>query len=472
MSNQQETPYSIKYPFMVFMSQLFFAMMTMIQMQYQNAFMTDLARLPFLWIGTIASICNIVSTVFVFIQPFILQVVDFRIGKYRGWMIYFPFIYSALLVIAYFNKSTPLATAVVFTICNCIACVLLNFTDTAQALFSFKIAGTNDRIKNSVSINKGRGAYANSILFGFIGNPMIALGTALFGYENYLAAMFIIVGILTCIFYWIYAFSCAKFEPARTKEQFKLDKEEAKKNPAKAVTIKDMLKAIGQNPPLLWMVIGEFFRYTGQFGFTMMMFYYFKCTLDWVAGVAIYSTIRGLGNVVGTYMVPVLCKIFPDRKKVYLLGCLSWVIFPTILFLTPLHQSFISFAIGIFIAAFFGGGPNTLYAAMFSDCGTYAQWKTGKDMSGLIVGTYLIPNILSNFLRGVYIPAGLSMLKYNPDEGYLLISKGIAFMTLELPAIWYAIAFVIILLGFPKKEKFDKWYQEIQERKAAAVVAD
>ena len=80
MSNQQETPYSIKYPFMVFMSQLFFAMMTMIQMQYQNAFMTDLARLPFLWIGTIASICNIVSTVFVFIQPFILQVVDFRIG--------------------------------------------------------------------------------------------------------------------------------------------------------------------------------------------------------------------------------------------------------------------------------------------------------------------------------------------------------------------------------------------------------
>ena len=129
------------------------------------------------------------------------------------------------------------------------------------------------------------------------------------------------------------------------------------------------------------------------------------------------------------------------------------------------------------IAQFGYGCVYACSSALYADTAVYAEWKTGKNASGWIMGLTNVPIKIASTLKSVVLPAALALSGFSAavevEKATDTMRAGIANTLLTLPAIMLiAGAVVLIFLYRLPKEKVEKMQEEIEARNQMTAAAE
>ena len=230
------------------------------------------------------------------------------------------------------------------------------------------------------------------MIFSFIGSPLALkigelTGNEALGYQ----ALAGIMGLVFLIGYWTIFKLTDGYE--ETGEQAQASAAKANK-----VSVGDMLKSALQNPPLIVLLIGDFFRYMVNFIMSSAAAYYFTYVAKNMALLPIYMFVGSLGGVIGAYFAGILCNKYSTRTvsiwglfgmALSLIGC-KFVAF-----------SIIPFFVLILVARSILGVLSASVVAVFR-CAVYSEWKTGRAPS-FVIGLMTI-SLKAAVIYGTVIP--------------------------------------------------------------------
>ncbi len=472
-----------KWPVLFLLAQNGFGVNTVVGSNYNTTLRTDILKIPLVAQSAAAPVGSIAGVFWAFIQPLVVQNVTWPWGKGRGWLVIAPVIYWLGNTIL----NGPLGIGwlphlILLTSLAMIVGWIGTLADMNLAITGVSVAGKNQALQTSFSINKGRGGYFNSIVFGLFNTAVVNLSTKLLGYNNFVRGSFFIFGLYCFVMMsLVFARAAKPFDPPIPKEE-RIARREARKAAAAAsgqktgilASIGNSFKLIFTSSPLLILCLAEIFRYIYLMGPFAFAFYYWRYHVGNLPGMSLMSTCTGIANVIGTFVLTLILKITKNSKKTaYIIAGYVPFVVMLICFMTNLKNTTWGFIGCKCFANLFGVGGNALITANFNDCATYVEWKTGQNVRSLILGCYPIPLMFMGLIQGVMNPLLLKSANYSEEAiqaefaaGDKTMSTKIAFFYMIIPCIFGLIASTIIMF-YPGTKKFDKWRSEVEARNAA-----
>ena len=410
-----------------------FQLMIYVSVSFFSAFLTDYAELPIAISGIILTITGIGDAV---TQPFSGVLVtrsNMRWGKYRSWYIVGPPIVLAAYVMTYTKIGTPVVTAAIIFIFYVICRFTFNCIWAAH-LALIPYVGKNDKERGFLSASRGIWQTAGTLILSAIGLPVVTALTNRFGKVNGFTLTALIFGLCMWVGYLV-SFIATRGAPEPTKVS------EVNK---KKVGAKSFVLSIVKNPPLLFLMLAEVARNLSQFMFTTFIFYYFKYTTTAFMMYSVFLTVTNVVKLAGAGFTTWICgKI--GAKNTYLWGTVGNAAFFLLAYLFAdnvwLFMVFCSLA---FLSVALPTGATSL---MFSQCGQYAQWKTGNDNRAFVTGLIGFPVKIASFTKGSLLAAALLGMGFvaNAEVVTEQVVSGIRFQTAVMPAVWSILSVVFIL---------------------------
>ncbi len=234
------------------------------------------------------------------------------------------------------------------------------------------------------------------------------------------------------------------------------------KSSAKRVTFKDMAKGISTNPQLLFVLMYDFLKLIGYYTLMASVAYYAKVVLKDPGSISLILVVFNVGALIGSlYSKNVVAKI--GSKYTNLVGILGFAACLIIIYILPANVLIVTTLLGIG-QIFFGiayGNTTSLY----SNCGTYSEYKTGKNTKAIIMSFSSLAIKISIAVRGAVIPAVLAAIAYNPD-GVITdtIEGGIKMLFLLVPIIFLIVSIIPLLAYKIKDSDVTMMEKELQER--------
>jgi GPH family glycoside/pentoside/hexuronide:cation symporter len=221
---------------------------------------------------------------------------------------------------------------------------------------------------------------------------------------------------------------------------------EPKKSKTKA-SIKDMGKALGQNPHLIALIIGDIPKYVIRFVPSAVAAYYVTYVAEpmgYKGLLPMYILLTGIGAMVGAFISQFLAKTFGTRNATIGTYCVMAVA----LFLAYFNYRSPWFVIAMMTIAQLGQGVcYSLAIALFGDCAVYSHWKTGADSRGFVIGLNTLSLKISIIGRPVILNTSLALVGFNAAK----IKADPSLVTPELQrGITAALAFIpgiIVVVG-------------------------
>ncbi len=479
----------LKWPLLFLFAQNSHGINTVVMSNYQTTFKTDIIKIPLVAQSAVTPVGTIAGFIWALIQPLVVQNVRWPWGKGRGWLIVCPIIYwlgntlfMGPLGIGWLPHLILLTTIMM------VVQWIGTLADMNLAITGVAVAGKNQTLQTSFSVNKGRGGYCNSIVFGLVNTPVMNLSAKLLGYDNFVRGSFFVFGLYCFVMMTlVFARAAKPFDPPIPKEE-RIAEREARKAAALAsgqkvsigATLGRSIKLIFTNGPLLALTLAEIFRYLYLMGPFAFAFYYFRYHIGNLSGMSLMSTMTGIFNVIGTFVLAFILRVTKNNKKIcYLIaGYIPFIIMLTC-YLTNFKNTLWGYIGCKCCANLFGVGGNALITANYNDCATYCEWKTGENVTSLMIGCYPIALSLMGFISGVMNPLLLKSANYSEEAiqaefaaGDKTMSSKIAFFYIMVPCISGLIASTIILLFYPGKKKFDGWRAEVEARRAEKAAAE
>ncbi len=476
----------IKWPLLFLLAQNAFGNNSVVDTNYKTTLRTDILGIPLTAQSAAAPFGTAAGVIWSFIQPLVLQGVTMPWGKSRSWLIICPFIcWLGQTIIEGPLGIGWLPHLIIFSTVGIILNWLGTLTDINLALTGVKIAGRNEALQTSFSINKGRGGYINSIVFGIFNTAVVNISTKVLGYNNFVrGSFFIFMAYFFIMMTLVFASFAKPFDPPTTKEE-RMAEKEARKAAALAAgqktgvgaSLARSFKLIGSNGPLLALVIASVFLYLYIMGPFSFAFYYFRYHVGNMKMMSLQSTFTGLANFVGTFILGFILK--KVSRKTACVACGYWpLIVMLVCFCTKLKDATWGYIICKCITNLFGVAGNSMITANFRDAATYTEWKTGENVSSLVLGCIPIPLQIMGLIKGVMDPLLLKSANYSEAAiqaevaaGDHTMSTKIAFFYMIIPSIASALYATIMLLFYPSTKKFDQWRAEIEARKAEKAEA-
>ena len=149
-----------------------------------------------------------------------------------------------------------------------------------------------------------------------------------------------------------------------------------------------------------------------------------------------------------------------------IIGILGFAICLVVIYIMPVNKIIVTSLLGLG-QIFFGiayGNTTSLY----SNCGTYSEYKTGKNTKAVIMSFSSLAIKISIAVRGVVITSVLSAISYNADAAITNSTvSGIKMLFLLVPIAFLVIS-IIPLLGYKIKDNdIAVMEKELQERAKA-----
>ncbi len=462
----------IKWPLLFLLTENAFGNKSVVDTNYRTTLRTDILKIPLTAQAATSPIGTVAGVIWSFIQPLVLQRVTLPWGKARSWLLVCP-------IICWLGETLiegPLGIGwlphlIIFTTLGMILNWMGTLSDINLALTGVKVAGKNEALQTSFSINKGRGGYINSIVFGLFNTAVVNLSTKLLGYDNFVrGSFFIFMAWYFIMMSLIFARFAKPFDPPTTKEERQASRVNA--SGKKGGGLVESLKLVGTNGPLLTCVIAYIFLYLYIMGPFSFAFYYFRYHVQNMRGMSLQSTFTGIANIIGTYILGFALKKIPKKTAMVISGYWPLVVM-LVCYLTNFKNTMWGYIGCKCVCNLFGVGGNSMITSNFRDAATYTEWKTGENVASLCLGCIPIPLQIMGLIKGVMDPLLLKSANYSEAAiqaevaaGDHTMSTKIAFFYMVIPAISSAIFATIMLLFFPGTKKFDQWRAEIEARKA------
>ena len=464
-------PFGLEWGFGI--ANFFMQLIVSISASYFTFVMTDVFQLGTTIAATVNGVSSITGIVSLFLFAALFQYTNLKWGRYRSWvmiltpclvigytMMYIPWNVSPALWCGILIVGYVLADLGASGIGTCCHSLMTKCSPNAEG--RMLMLGRQNVLHNT-----------SRVIGGAIVVPIITLiggsKTSAKGYTGY----FLIFSTLTLLaYFWL----------ANVVKPYDQYDPNFRQNTANKVGLKDMLAALGTNRHLLSLFIGITIRGCLTLS-TQMGAYFFTYVCGDLSYYALYNTISPFGGILGGLLSPWFSSRF-DKKKLFIASVAFqvFICLPSIAltyFLTGSVNPL--FAVIMLSLGFLSNNISLTYFNTFwMDCAEYSFWKTGKDVTPVIMTLQKIPAKLS---RGVGASIGIALLG---SAGYVAgqaqtpsaLNMIVILFTLA-PAISQSVFFLFMIFGYTLTgEETQKIYAEnaatrarLKEEAAAAAAA-
>jgi Na+/melibiose symporter-like transporter len=274
---------------------------------------------------------------------------------------------------------------------------------------------------------------------------------------------------IAAIVMWITVFSTRHYDFAGNP-LFK------KKDNHQRVLIKEKLKTITRNRPLLLAVAAFSLLNLSTAVSQGVALYFFKYNLDMYDKFPVYIALSIFCTMVGAIIAPSLIQKLGRRNLLQIANLFSLVIGLTILYLSYgkdlsalrelWHPGRICYVLGVVTQAF-AGMVGVVLGALLPDCVEYAEWKTGLRAEGLVNSVYMMGNKAGYALGGGVLGLGLAYYDYIPNQPSYpeATLTGILLMLFGVSAICRFFLGLLMLFYDLSQHRFTEILEELKQRK-------
>lgn len=424
-------------------SEVGFSFMSTVETTFFVIFLTDVAKLPLGLTAAITATAGITDALTTMLAGVIIDKVHFKSGKYRPWLIYCPPFIVALFVLMFTKIGSDTTAALICGAGYILSHAVWNICWTAnRTLVGILTDDLEERAFLSGRISAGSSAgkiiasyFVPVLNIFFLG--IFSSSTGVIGYT--LTALVASIGFTICYF----------IHYVITKGYDLQLEEGGASTGAKRVTFKDMAKGISTNPQLLFVLMYDFLKLIAYYTLMASVAYYAKLVLQDPAAISLILVVFNLGALIGSLKSKdVVAKM--GSKNTNIIGILGFAACLVIIYFLPANKFIVTALLGVG-QIFFGiayGNTTSLY----SNCGTYSEYKTGKNTKAIIMSFSSLAIKISIAVRGAVIPAVLAAIAYNPDGAITAsIQSGIKMLFLLVPIVFLVVS-ILPLLGYKIKD--------------------
>lgn len=312
-----------------------------------------------------------------------------RLGKFKPFILWFslPLLLSSMAIYSArtFFPDISGTAAIVYMYVTYLAMGSVFYTLVNIAYGSMAPALTQDPVERGrLATFRGYGAALAVLALAFVIAPQIranledpmALQQSLF----LTTAGFVVVGMALYLFL-----------VANTKEQVA--------RPATPVSLRDSLRTLTTNAPLLWLSLGAVLFLTGLTAFSTLGSYvaiYVQADAQYIAWNTLAQTVALF--VVGP-LIPTVVRTIGKRAGYILFGSVS-LVGAGLLAFGPLEQAPVVGLVAFFFVGVALSGINTLMWALEADTVEYGEWKTGNRTEGTTYAVFSFTRKMGQALGG------------------------------------------------------------------------
>lgn len=438
-------------------SEIGFSFMATMETSFFILFLTDVARLPLAMVAVITGFSGIADAVTAVLAGAIIDKTNFKNGKYRPWLIYCPPVVVIFFILMFTKIGSNLSAAIICSIGYILSHGVWNIAWTAnRAMVGILSDDSKERafLSGRIAAGSSGGKIVASYLVPVLTTAFLGLFAGVgqtLGYTVTAAIAALTFTVAYFAHYWI-------------TKGYDLPEDTAQGTGKKTVTLLDMLKAIAGNPQLVVLLLADALRLIGFYMIAACAAYYAKIVLENPSATSILLVLFNAGTLVGSlFAKQIVAKL--GTKLSTLLGTGGLAVLLVLLYFLPTNQAFVF--IILFVAQVVFGVAYGLTTSMYSMCGTYGEYKTGKDIKGVIMACSSLAIKIAIALRGIVISAALAAIAYNPDAAVTPDAQGgIKLVFFIIPAAFSVASVVVFLLFKIKDNQIADMETEIAARKA------
>ena len=443
--------------FSYFYQEFSMGFLTNLGTQYFPFFMTDIAMIPAALVATVMLIGRIADTFSVFVAGLIIQLSNFKKGKFTTWL----FIAVPICIIfnmgMFVNYPFPLGVkAALLGASYILAFFFVNFCSTAR--FSIATILTDDPGERTIlSSRRTQGSSAGQIVRGAIFIPMVMFITRLSGGSQTLGYFFsaLVFGLIAISgMYWIA--SIARPYEAITQ---------AKEGPRP--TLKDMGIQMITNKPLLILVVAESFRGAAAQVNTTNNMYYFRYITQNLLMMPVFLTVTFFVSFFGATLVSFISKRV-DKIVTYFIGGSLYVLALLAAYIFAYGNVWI-YMVTMCFARFGTSIAASGTIAYFSDTADYGELQQGRNIRAINMGLMLLTLKLSVLIGGSIQAYRLAAVGFRPGTTDPTVLQGIHTTATLFSAIAMLVPMALMIIYPLKKKKVLEIQAALKEKKAAAA---
>lgn len=243
------------------------------------------------------------------------------------------------------------------------------------------------------------------------------------------------------------------------------------------LTVRDFLRTVGTNRPLLVVILMTVFSISAYNIKTAMVVYFTQYYLGDVRLLAFVNFISIGASVVGILSMPALVRRF-GKKRTAIFGFLLAAAADGLNFVLP--SSFWLFTVLLSVSFIGVAIPNGVTWALVSDAIDAGHHRTGVRREGITYSAFNFSRKIAQSIAGGLAGYGLTMVHYVPNAHQAASTlHGIKFLQAGYPALAFTVAAAVIGFLYPLSDKRHREIvAEIHDREAGhevledAVIAD
>ena len=439
-------------------SEIGFSFMATMETSFFIIFLTDVAKLPLAMVAIITGFSGIADAVTAVLAGAIIDKTNFKKGKYRPWLIYCPPVVVLFFILMFTRIGSDMTAMILCSLGYIVSHGVWNIAWTANRA----MVGVLSDVPEERALLSGRiaaGSSGGKIVASYLVPVLTTFFLGLFATVGATLGYTVTAAIAAL------SFTLTYFIHYQITKGYDLPEEISTAVKKKSVSLLDMLRAIVTNPQLLALLLSDAMRLIGFYMVGACAAYYTKIVLQDPSITSILLVLFNAGTLVGSLMSKrIVTKL--GTKNATLLGVAGFAVFMFLLYFMPTNYTII-FLI-LFLAQVIFGVAYGLTTSMYSMCGTQSEYKTGKDVKGVIMACSSLAIKIAIALRGVVISTALAAISYNPDAVVTdSAQSGIKLVFLIIPAIFSLISVVGFLFFKIKDQDIARMEKEIAEKKQA-----
>ncbi|KPU42575.1 putative symporter YjmB [Oxobacter pfennigii] len=438
-----------------------FSLMTSVETYLFVFFMTNVAKFSLPMVALIGSVTSIADAV---LSPFYGAIISgtkpMKWGRNRSWMLIAP----PAVVILYMFQYTKIGPEPVAAAIVCAGFILSHIAwniPWVGNVSMISVLASNPEERALLASRRATWTSVAGMLYSYVGSPLAAFygkvtGNETLGYTLLAGSMAL---LMLCGYWTIFKMTDGYEE---TGAQIS-----AASSTAQKVSGGEMLKMVFQNPPLLVLLLGDFFRYMVNFIMTAAAAYYFTYVAQNMALMPVYILIGSIAQLVGAYFSGAISKALSTRNTaVYGLFGLA----ASLIVCKFVAMNVTMFFVVVTVVRMFLGILTSVMVAMYSDVAVYGEWKTGKNAISFIMGLMTLSLKTAIISRGTIIPIVLAASGFvataDPSTASPELKNAVNNVFLLIPGIFAAVSCVIMAVGYKlSREKLAELQAEIDSRK-------
>lgn len=347
-----------------------------------NIFLTDVAQVGVIMAGGMQIIQSFIKMAVAPLTGTAFDKQPFKKGKYYPWLRYAPaalaLLYGIFFITPLMNINKAMLLPLLTALLLIASCAQQAVFTLIYAIYPVVVQTPEDRVLGSTTTNifKEVGKFivglAYPLLLVFFSKN---LGSEGMGYLG----TYLLFAVGCLLVFW---FSSCEIKKSGA-EDIDLSKEDKPK-----VKLKDMVKALFTNGPLMMVFCLEFLICVRSIGLSPVAPYYFKYVIGDESGLAVFLSISSLVSVIFMFAAPAFIKICKEQKYACVIAFALCALCHFLVAWTPWGQQ----TLGVSLLLAFGGGFANIVSIInlnfFAASCDYGHWKTGKDLPGLSMSLY------------------------------------------------------------------------------------